>query len=446
MLYSARRSLAVDVGPPERLAVLIVAENASMRGGGEPSLALHWFLELLKEGVDVHLLVHVRSKPELDQSLSNFASRIHYVPDVLLQRICWKVGKTLPAHIRSFTIEWVMHVVTQFMQRQAARRLIEQYEIDIVHEPTPVTPRLPSMMYGLGVPVVIGPMNGNMTYPPGFHSRSFLERAFVPVARRLTDLANYLIPGKRRAEVLLVANERTRLALPSGCRGKVGILSENGVVPEVWQRPDDLPARPADELRLAFSGRLMSWKRVDMVLEVFAEVKKQTPSAELWIIGDGPERPHLQRQAEALGVCGAVTFHGWAAPEECPRLLSQCDVFLFPSVFDCGGAAVLEAMSLGLTVVALNWGGPGDYLASGGGVLVEPVDCRQSVAELAKMLQSLTPSRRRELGEAAQRKIANHYTWPAKVRQILGVYQQLSKGSDSRVGSETLASASPASE
>ena len=326
--------------------------------------------------------------------------------------------------MRSFTSDWLVHLVTQFMQRRAARRLIEQYKIDIVHEPTPVSPRLPSMMYGLGVPVVIGPMNGNMTYPPGFRSRSFLERAFVPVARSLTDLANYLIPGKRRAEVLLVANERTRLALPSGYRGKVRILCENGVDPDVWQRPDDLPARPVDGLRLVFLGRLVSWKGADMLLDVFAEVKKQTPSAELWIIGDGPERPRLQRQAEALGICGAVTFHGWAAPEECPRLLSQCDVFLYPSVFDCGGAVVLEAMSLGLTVVALNWGGPGDYLASGGGVLVEPLGRRRSVAELAKAVRSLTPSKRRELGEAAQRKIADHYTWPAKVRQILGMYQQ----------------------
>src|SRR5262245_65810949 len=101
MLHTARRSLAVDVGPPERLGVLIVAENASMRLGGEPSLAMHWFLKLLKEGVDVHLLVHVRSKPELDQSLSTFPSRIHYVPEVLLQTICWKLGKTLPDHVRS---------------------------------------------------------------------------------------------------------------------------------------------------------------------------------------------------------------------------------------------------------------------------------------------------------------------------------------------------------
>ena len=410
---------------PERIGVLIVAENASMRLGGESKLALQWFLELLKVGVDVHLLVHVRSKCELDESVSMFASRIHYVPEVLFQTMCWKLGKTLPAHVRSFTSDWLVHLVTQFMQRRTARSLIEQYNIQIVHEPAPVAPRLPSMLFGLGVPVVIGPMNGNMTYPPGFHSRSLLERAFVPVARSFGDLANYLIPGKRRAEMLLVANERTRFALPPRCRGKAEILCENGVEQEVWQRPHDLPARPPNVLRLAFLGRLVSWKGVDIVLDVFAEVKKQTPSAELWIMGDGPELPRLQQQAEALGLCDAVTFHGWADPEECPRLLSQCDVFLYPSVFDCGGAVVLEAMSLGLTVVALNWGGPGEYLASGSGVLVEPVGRKQSVVELAKAVQRLTPSKMRELGEAAQRSIAEDYTWAAKARKIVEIYRSV---------------------
>jgi glycosyltransferase involved in cell wall biosynthesis len=416
-----------EVGPQKRLGVMIVAENASLRQGGEACLAVQWFRELLKEGVDVRLLVHARSKPELDQALSGFSSRIHYVPEVLLQTIFWKFGEALPAHVRDFTSGWLVHLITQFMQRRAARRLIKQYNIDIVHEPTPVAPRIPSMMYGLGVPVVIGPMNGNMTYPPGYHSRSFAERAFVPVARGFADLANYLVPGKRLADVLLVANERTRLALPLNYRGKVGILCENGVDPDVWRRPNDLPARPVDRLRLAFMGRLVSWKGVDMVLDVFAEVKKQMPEAELWVIGDGPELPRLQSQTASLGLSGAVTFHGWAAPEECPWLLSQSDVLLYPSVFDCGGAVVLEAMSLGLTVVALDWGGPGDYLAAGDGVLVQPVGRRQAVVELAEAVRNLTPSKRRELGEAAQRRIADHYTWPAKVRRILGVYQSVCK-------------------
>jgi hypothetical protein len=90
----------------ERLGVLIVAENASMSQGGESRLALQWFLELLKAGVDVHLLVHIRSKRELDQSVSRFASRIHYVSDVLLQKIFWNLGKALPTSGASPASGW----------------------------------------------------------------------------------------------------------------------------------------------------------------------------------------------------------------------------------------------------------------------------------------------------------------------------------------------------
>jgi hypothetical protein len=122
---------------------VIVAENVSMRQGGETRLALQWFLELLKVGVDVHLLVHIRSKRELDQSVSRFASHIHYVSEVLLQKICWNLSKALPAHVRSFTSEWLVHLVTQFMQRRTARHLIERYKIQIVHEPAPISRSMP---------------------------------------------------------------------------------------------------------------------------------------------------------------------------------------------------------------------------------------------------------------------------------------------------------------
>lgn len=425
MLQVSRLDPVSAVRAPETLRVLIVAENASMRQGGESSLPVHWFLGLLREGVDVRLLVHARSRPELDELLGEHASRISYVRDTWLQQILWKLGAPLPGPVQANTTGWFVHMITQLTQRRVARRLIERFKIDVVHEPTPVTPRLPSMMYGLGVPVVIGPMNGNMTYPPGCGSPSLLERAFVPLARSLTNLANALIPGKRQAALLLVANERSREALPRGCGGGVALLCENGVEPDVWRRPDDLPPRSGDGLRLGFLGRLVHWKGPDTVLDVLHELRQRSPSAELWIIGDGPERERLVRRAEALGLSDAVTFHGWAGPAECSRLLSQCDVFLYPSVLDCGGAVVLEAMALGLPVVALNWGGVGDYIAPGCGVAVEPTARPRLIADLASAVEELTPDKRRSLGDAAQREIAEKYTWPAKVRQILEWYASI---------------------
>ncbi|WP_197526806.1 glycosyltransferase family 4 protein [Pirellulimonas nuda] len=403
--------------------MLIVTENASQRHGGESILPLHWFLGLLRANVDVRLLMHARHEREVVELLGENAFRVHFVPDTLSQKILWTLSRPLPHNVKVFTTVWFMHLITQFTQRRVARRMIAQHQINVVHEPIPVSPRLPSMMYDLGAPVVIGPMNGNMSYPPGSRRPLFQEPIFRPLARSFTSLANWLIPGKRRSALLLVANERTRQGLPRNCSARVETLVENGVDPEVWRRPDDLPTRPDGVLRLGFSGRLLDWKGVDVVLAVLAELRKQSPAVELWIVGDGPERKRLGRQAEHLGLVGAVTFHGWVGQNECARLLSQCDVFVYPSVMDCGGAVVLEAMSLGLPVVALNWGGPADYVRPPFGVAIDPAPRRQVIAEMVKAIQSLTPEKRRRMGAAAQKEIADHYAWPAKIQEILAKYK-----------------------
>src|SRR3954447_5528489 len=124
--------------PAEQLRVLIVAANTSMYHGGESSLPIHWFRGLLREGVDVRFLLHARNKTEIDELLGEYASRIHYVPDILPQKVLWILGGPLPHNVKLFTTGWFVHLITQFMQRRVARRLIEQYGIQVVHEPIPV--------------------------------------------------------------------------------------------------------------------------------------------------------------------------------------------------------------------------------------------------------------------------------------------------------------------
>ena len=85
----------------------------------------------------------------------------------------------------------------------------------MIHQPIPVSPKLPSSLHGFGVPVVIGPMNGGMTYPPGNEDHeSALARCFIAVPRQIAVAMYVMFPGKRRASALLVANARTPGALP----------------------------------------------------------------------------------------------------------------------------------------------------------------------------------------------------------------------------------------
>ena len=198
------------------MRVAIVAEHASARFGGEAALPLHYFRVLQRRGVPVWLITHARTRDELS-ALYPRNDRIVYVPDTRLHKILWRMSRLLPDSISYFTTGYLSRLSTQWAQRRIVRRLVAEHAITVVHQPMPVSPREPSALFGFGVPVVIGPMNGGMDYPPAFRrQRGFVERLLLRLGRSSAALMNLLLPGKRQSALLLVANSRTRQALPAG--------------------------------------------------------------------------------------------------------------------------------------------------------------------------------------------------------------------------------------
>lgn len=407
--------------PPPR--VLIVANDASARFGGEAILPLHYFRVLRARGVETWLVVHERNRAELTELFGPDAGRISYVSDSAFQRAAWRLGKYLPGPLRNFTLGLAVRLVSQAEARALVRRLIARHHIDVVHQPTPVSPKEVSLLYGLGVPVVIGPMNGGMTYPPAFRAlEKRLVSWFVRTGRLFANGLNAFLPGKRRAATLLVANERTRQALPAHVRGRVVDLVENGVNLDLWQagerRPD--PERP---VRFVFAGRFEHWKGIALLIEAFARLDPKTPAV-LDIIGDGPLRAQFEAQAAGLNLGSRVRFLGWLPQSGFAAELRSTDVFVLPSLFECGGAVVLEAMAAGVPVIAARWGGPADYLDDTCGILVDPTTRESFVADLAAAMQTLAvdPALRERLAKAAREKVVREFDWERKGDRILEVY------------------------
>lgn len=181
------------------MKVVIVAANISTRFGGEAILPWHYFRLLRKRGIEAWLVSHDRTRKELLELLPNEADWMLFVPDLLVQRWLNRLSHILPARVSSFTLGWGIHVSTSFMQRKIVRELVQRYHIDVVHEPVPVSPKLPSLMCGLGAPVVIGPMNGGMTYPPAFaQSQGQFERMMMQAAEKPRTLSTPLFPVSAR--------------------------------------------------------------------------------------------------------------------------------------------------------------------------------------------------------------------------------------------------------
>lgn len=408
------------------MRVVIVAEHASTQFGGEAFLPLHYFRLLRSRNIEAWLVVHSRTQTELETLFPEDCDRMHFVADTWLHRWIYYCGQLLPRRLRTATTEPLIHLYTQMLQRGIVRRLVREHQIDIVHEPMPVSPKYPSLMFALGAPVIIGPLNGGMEFPPAFQYRqSQLVKLTVSLIRQFSDLVNHLLPGKIKAQTLVVANERTRQALPTGVRGKIIELGENGVDLSLWHPVNLEPKEPNKRVQFIFVGRLVDWKAVDLLLEAFRPVAAQT-GALLEIVGDGVMRQELEELTARLGLVGSVMFTGWLSQEQCAVKLQQADGLVLPSLLECGGAVVLEAMAMGLPVIATNWGGPRDYVDSGCGILIEPASREALVNGLTEAMLKLaqSPDLRQRMGRAGQERVLKHFDWERKLDRIIEIYQQ----------------------
>lgn len=95
-------------------------------------------------------------------------------------------------------------------------------------------------------------------------------------------------------------------------------------------------------------------KRVEDVVQVFANVRQQIP-AKLLLIGDGPERYSVERMCRDLGICDDIHFLGKTKDVE--RVLINGDLFILTSETESFGLAALEAMAAGMPVISSNTGG-----------------------------------------------------------------------------------------
>ncbi|KAM3114180.1 glycosyltransferase family 4 protein [Phormidesmis sp. 146-33] len=408
------------------MKVVIVAEHASAKFGGEAFLPLHYFRLLRSRNIDTWLVAHSRTQAELQTLLPEAVDHMHFVADTWVHRSLYQLGKLLPGQIAGATTGLLMHLYTQMIQHRIVCQLVREHQIDVVHEPIPVSPKQPSLMFAIGAPVVIGPMNGGMEYPPAFRSRQshWVERA-VSLGRSVSNGCNHLLPGKLKAQTLLVANQRTKQALPAGIRGTVIELVENGVDLSVWRSSTPQPKDPYGCVQFVYIGRLVDWKAVDLLLDAFQPVAAQT-GAILEIIGDGVLRQQLEAQAARLKLSDHVKFTGFLSQSDCASRLQAADGLVLTSLLECGGAVVLEAMAMGLPVIATNWGGPMDYVNADCGFLIDPTSREALVKGFTDAMLKLaeSPALRSQMGQAGQARVAQHFDWERKIDRMIEIYQQ----------------------
>jgi len=161
-------------------------------------------------------------------------------------------------------------------------------------------------------------------------------------------------------------------------------------------------------------------KRVKDVVRVFARIRRAMP-ATLLMIGDGPDRPEAEKEAEDLGVTGDVRFLGRL--DQVASLLQACDLFVLPSQTESFGLAALEAMACGAPVVASRAGGLPEVIDDGVNGILEPVGSVEAMGRRAVELLR-DPQRHAAMRAAAIAK-AQEFSAERVVPQYEALYQEV---------------------
>lgn len=179
------------------------------------------------------------------------------------------------------------------------------------------------------------------------------------------------------------------------------------------------PGRPV----ALFVGRVAHEKNIDFLIEAIAAARSACPEVLLLIAGEGPARPSLEAMTRARGLQSSVCFVGYLERRaELPACYAAADVFVFASRTETQGLVLIEAMAMGLPVVALSAMGTRDLLERGRGCVVPADDPADFGARLASLLGN--PVQRARLGAEA-REHAQEWSDMAMAVRLRTLYRNL---------------------
>lgn len=140
--------------------------------------------------------------------------------------------------------------------------------------------------------------------------------------------------------------------------------------------------------RFEFSsvGRLVDWKHFDMVIRASATLRDRGYDFGVTIIGGGEEEQNLRQLIERLDIGSHVKLAGVLTRDRIIDIHAHSDAFVLPSDHETFGVAIIEAMAMGLPVIACNAGGPIEIVDDSNGILIPPLDQNALVDAMARMI------------------------------------------------------------
>ncbi|WP_081861315.1 glycosyltransferase family 4 protein [Butyrivibrio sp. AE2032] len=304
------------------------------------------------------------------------------------------------------------------------KRICEEKHIDIIHQITPIEFRAIGD-YGIieNVHFVCGPLGGGEFVPKGLSDYTMGHR-FIEFIR---FVLNHYYRKKlcntnklKRSDYVMFANKETYDFLGGdNCSGE--LVFDNGL------REDEISElTKKDSCIFLSAGRMIYRKGYDFLLDVLMTIPESL-KYEVRIVGDGPELERLRKRcANDPNLTKHVSFIGAIPYEEIEKEYIRASAFIMPSIRETTGTVLLEAMSKGLPVIALNKFGASTLFDETTGWLLDGDSKESYISSFGKaIIECITSPEKVEYRGQNARRRAEEYTWIEKNKKYQSIYNQI---------------------
>ena len=324
---------------------------------------------------------------------------------------------------------YVYYVLWTFFAVRKARKMNNNQRWQITHFLTFGTLLWPQFFYRMNTAYLLGPVGGGERIPnslrKSFRKVTQLKIAFRRLIQKLLFLNPFYQANLHCAGKIFARTHETMEMIPVRYRHKTELLLETAISATSNQSITTL--RNNDTIHIIAVGRLISSKFNPLMFEALAEFKSTFKHPfKVTIIGDGPERFHLEELCEHLAL-KEVEFVGKQNSEFVFTALKRSDIYFSTTMKEAGTWAFFEAITYHVPVVCLKVNGPDMIIGEGCGIKVAPSSIAETRSALAKGLLTLAenPALRKTLADRAISHLQDNLTWQHVAQRVDNAYTEI---------------------
>ena len=408
------------------ISVLINAYACSPHWGSEPGMGWNWIVALSRY-CEIYVITEGEWREKIETALKELSTseRIHffYLPvKPYIRRMCWNQGN------------WLFYYHYRKWQQRAYRlacQIVSTHKVELIHQLNMIGFREPGYLWKIdGIPFVWGPIGGLNLFPEPYLTavewrkslKIRLKNILNKFQMRYAHRVKYAVS---HANALISATPETVSWLSDIYRRDSYLISETGC-----STSSSMPMKGSRTysgyIDLLWVGRFFYAKQLNIALETISLLKGFP--IRLHIIGDGAdiEIDHYKAMAHSLLIDDMCVWHGRVPHNQVFSLMSSSHLLFFTSVSEATSSVIFEAMQCGLPVLCFNTCGFGAVVNDRIGLKIELSEPHTSARDFAGVIKSLCDNRQllEQLSANCYQEL-EQYSWDAKAKRVLSIYNQL---------------------